>query len=187
MVWVFGNSHERVSIKDLDDVIYYHQKKQYTDQEFQRSRDLQREIQSGRIIKLDSKPEVKSSLPNDLSSPVSVGVSNPPINLHEIKNIVSEALAENKNEEPDFKKLLTNLIPMIAETVRQEISKITVTQQVVRESVQKQSEIIGPSYVPTIKTDNMKSNINTEERKISGNDVSGSLEALKRLKDLNKT
>ena len=44
MVWIFGNSHERILIKDLNDAIYFHQKKQYTDQEFEGSRDLQREI-----------------------------------------------------------------------------------------------------------------------------------------------
>jgi hypothetical protein len=181
MVWVFGNSQERVSIKDLDDVIYYHQKKQYTDQEFQRSRDLQREIQLGRIIKLDYKPEVKTSLPNDM--PLSTEEKQIPfINLSEIKNVVSEAIAENKSEELDFKKLITNIIPMIAETVRQEISKISVTQQVAtKESIQNKSEFIDPSYIPDIKTDNMKSSINIEGEAVEGSEVSSSLELLKKL------
>jgi hypothetical protein len=66
MVWVFGNSHERVPLKDLNDVIYFRQKKQFTDQEFESSKDLQKEIQKGRIIKLEHLPEIKGSMPENL-------------------------------------------------------------------------------------------------------------------------
>lgn len=42
MVRILGNSPERVRIKDLNDVIYYKQQKDYSDQEFEGSKDLQK-------------------------------------------------------------------------------------------------------------------------------------------------
>jgi len=44
MVSLIGNSPERVAISDPKDVIYYRQVKEYTDQEFDSSRDLKREV-----------------------------------------------------------------------------------------------------------------------------------------------
>ena len=50
MVRIMGNSTERVMIEDLGDVIYYKQIKEYTDQEFELSKALQREWKKTRSV-----------------------------------------------------------------------------------------------------------------------------------------
>lgn len=49
MVLVIGNTPQRVEIKDLGDCIYYKQQKIFTDAQYNRSQDLQREIQKGSL------------------------------------------------------------------------------------------------------------------------------------------
>lgn len=56
-VIVYGNSTKRVEIKDLDDCVYYKQQKVFTDAQYERSGDLQREIKSGRLVKLEHRNE----------------------------------------------------------------------------------------------------------------------------------
>jgi hypothetical protein len=183
MVWILGNSHERVAIKDLNDVIYYRQKKQYTDQEFEGSRDLQREIQKGRIIKLEHVPEIKGSLPDNLSERANQSVLSSSLELSEIKRVITEVVSEQQSG-VDIKELVTNLVPMIAEAVRQEVSKIQVNVGSVEQVVQKVSQTTfrDPGYIPDINTEGLKSNINIESQSISGQGMANSLELLKKLR-----
>jgi hypothetical protein len=180
MVWVFGNSHERVAIKDLGDVIYYRQKKQYTDQDFESSRDLQREIQKGRIIKLEHVPEIKGSLPDGLGNQQQN--QTPTIDLREMRRVITEVMGENRAGGVNLKDLVTGLIPVLTGVVREEISKIP-TGQVVGQggSVQSGQTSTGPEYIPTVSTEGMKSSIFIEGKQVEGAGVSDSLNALKNL------
>ena len=180
MIWVFGNSHERILIKDLNDAIYFHQKKQYTDQEFEGSRDLQREIQAGRIIKIDQKPEIKGSFPDKLGT-AQVGQAQT-LDLREMRRVITEVLSENKTDGVDIKDLVTSLIPIIAETVRGEISKIPAGQAVVQDTdTRARTKFEDPSYIPEVNTDGMKSNINIEGTSVDGSSMTTSLELLKKM------
>lgn len=182
MVWVFGNSHERVAIKDLNDTIYFRQKKQYSNQEFEGSKDLQREIQTGRIIKLEHLPEIKGSIPENL------GTSKPEqrnysIDLSEIRRVITEVVSEQKSDNVNVRDLVTNLVPIIAETVRQEVSKISIVQgsgSSSGASVQSNA-FIGPEYIPEISSVGMKSSISIEGQQVEDAGVSDSLNALRNL------
>lgn len=171
MVWIIGNSPTRIFLKDLDDIVYYRQKKQYTDQEYQRSKDLQKEIQLGHIIKLESRPDKCNSF-SDISE------SKITIDLNEIKRVVSEALESHKSG--NVKDFMTTMIPILTETVRQEIAKIPV-QIVGQTSYTETPSIELPSYVPNVETDDMKSNIKIEGKNVDDSDVSGSLNLLRKL------
>lgn len=62
MIKVLGNDTERVKLTDLNDVVYYKQEKIYSDDDYNRSRDLKRNIENGRLTKLsDIKKENTSS------------------------------------------------------------------------------------------------------------------------------
>ena len=181
MVWVFGNSNERVLLKDLNDVIYFRQKKQYTDQEFDSSKDLQREIKNGRIVKLEHKPEIKASLPDNIQAEQPPA---PKIDLQDIRRIVTEIVKEHKPEELDIKSLMMGMIPLIANTIQEEISKIPAQQVYVSgpgASTTSKSAYQDPAYVPDISSEGFKSNIQIEDTKVEGGGISGSLEALKKL------
>lgn len=184
MIYIFGNSHERVPIKDLGDVIYYRQKKQYTEQEFQKSRDLQREIQLGRIIKLDQQPEIRNSIPDNLTSPAPTGSVSNGADIHDIRRVITEVITEYKSNSSDTRDMLMGLIPLITDTVREEISKIPVQQVVVSQSGPSQSNkstFVGPEYIPDVNMDGLKSNVTIEGQNVSSEGVTDSLEALKRL------
>jgi len=49
MILVIGNTPQKVELKDLGDYIYYKQQKIFTDAQYNRSQDLQREIQKGSL------------------------------------------------------------------------------------------------------------------------------------------
>jgi len=178
MVWVFGNSSERIIIKDLNDVLYYRQKKQYTDTEFESSKDLQREIQKGRVIKLEHSPEVKSSLPDSIIPNSTPKIVTPTIDMSEVKRVIAEVISEQKTGGTDLKNLALILIPVIAETVRQEVSKVQIAQT---GPGTQQVQFEDPKYIPEVKIGELKSNINIEGKAVEGSGVSDSLEALKRL------
>ena len=179
MVWVFGNSHERVVIKDLNDVIYFRQKKQFSDQEFESSKDLQREIQKGRIIKLEHLPEIKGSIPDSGSLKASVQQT---IDLAGIRRVITEVISENAGM--DIQGLVTSFIPIIAETVRQEVLKVSEGLDL-RSSPGLNPAVTsiftGPEYVSEVKIENLKSNIKIEGQQLEGSGVSDSLNALRNL------
>jgi hypothetical protein len=253
MIRVLGNSPERIKINDLSDVIYYRQQKEYTDQEYENSRDLKREIDKGRVTLLErreslktqpmvvSEPvQVKQVIPSSISqedikkavSEVLSGLNRPAspaqvdtqdikkiildvmeeykkgnkIDTQEVKNAVSEVignmpaapevkqldpqeikkavaevLSEHQTENnPDLSSILLSMIPMIADAVRQEVARIQIVSS--HAVPQKTSSMFaGSEFIPTVSIEGMTSNVKGEERIASGGDVSGSLEALKRL------
>jgi len=206
MVWVFGNSSERIQLKDLNDVIYFRQKKQFTDQEYESSKDLKREIKAGRIVKLEYSPDIKVALPDNImlqqttvtskvdtqeirrviaEALVDQKPTNPQIDIKEILQAVPAFVKEHKTESLDIPSLVTSLIPIIAETVRQEIAKMP-NQTVYVQSGQQgsstsQSKFQDLAYVPEISSEGMKSSISIKDKTVEGSSVSGGLEALKKL------
>lgn len=228
MVRVLGNSHERVRVNDLNDVIYYRQQKEYTDQEFENSRDLKKEIDKGRVTLFERFQSLKTSSmtvsepilvkqvtpsidaqdikkiildilgdykkgekinTQEVKDAVSEALGNMPVapevkqlDPQEIKKVVAEVLSEHQTETgPDLSSVLLSMIPMIADAVRQEVARIQIVSS---HSVPQKasSAFVGSEFIPTISTEGMTSNVKGEERIASGGDVSGSLEALKRLK-----
>lgn len=179
MVRVLGNSPERVEIADLDDVIYYRQLKDYTDQEYEKSKDLKREIGKGRLAKIEVTTTLKGS--------VKVQDGAPNLNVADLKATLREILPEIKGNggvsEDSLKSAVREIAPLIVDMVRQEVSKMSVTG--VAAPVSKPgstSTFIGPEYIPDIKTDDMKESIKAKERDISADDVAGNLAALRALK-----
>ena len=57
MFLVLGNSATKIDLKDLGDVVYYKQQKTFSDSDYARSLDLQREIKSGRLLVLKQDQE----------------------------------------------------------------------------------------------------------------------------------
>jgi hypothetical protein len=168
MIQVLGNSPERVVINDLGDVVYFRQKKEYTDQEFNNSKDLQRAISERRLLQIETH-SVRSSLPETVGAePLRQATS---LNLNEIKRVVSDALTEQKQD-------VGNLVPMLISALRQEMAGMIVQRPGLIEPKKSYDE---PIYVPEIKMNNLKSNINIESKQVEGN-LSDSLEALKNLR-----
>jgi hypothetical protein len=63
MIKVMGASAERIPLKDLNENIYYRQKRIFSDVEFAKSIDLQRAIKSGKIVVLEESKDHKSDAP----------------------------------------------------------------------------------------------------------------------------
>jgi hypothetical protein len=61
MLQVIGNTPQRVELKDLGDYVYYKQQKVFTDAQYNRSQDLQREIQKGSLTILKRTEEKNGS------------------------------------------------------------------------------------------------------------------------------
>jgi hypothetical protein len=165
MIQVLGNSPERVVINDLGDVVYFRQKKEYTDQEFNNSKDLQRAISERRLLLIETH-SVRSSLPETVGAEPQRQAAT--LNLNEIKRVVSDALTEQKQNVGD-------LVPLLISAMRQEMSGMSIQRQVVQTKT-----MDDPTYVPEIKLDNLKSSINIESKK-SDENLSDALEALKNL------
>jgi len=187
MVRVIGNSPELVEIKDLNDVVYYRQVKDYTDQQYEQSKDLKREINKGRLAKID-----------EAASPLSIvevqgnhsntGNASSSWDVNDLKAALREMLPEIKGEgvsENALKGAMREVVPLIVEMVRQEVSKMTVTGVASSESKPRAttgSSFLGPEYIPNIEISNMKDSVNVKEREVSAGDVSDSLAALRALK-----
>lgn len=105
MVRVMGNSPERVKILDLSDVIYYRQQKEYTDQEFEGSRDLQKEIRKGRITVVERFQTMKPRPVESISEPVVVKQQSVGISSEDIKKAVMEAVAEIPKPQTSTKEI----------------------------------------------------------------------------------
>jgi hypothetical protein len=61
MFLVIGNTPQRVELKDLGDYVYYKQQKVFTEAQYIRSQDLQREIQKGSLSVLKRTAEASGS------------------------------------------------------------------------------------------------------------------------------
>lgn len=78
MVLVIGNSHEKIELKDLKDCIYWKQQKVYTDDQFERSPDLQRAWKKGSISILKKADDHVGSFNISTSSVSSSSPVSPP-------------------------------------------------------------------------------------------------------------
>jgi hypothetical protein len=178
LIRILGASYERIEIKDLGDIIYYQQQKEYTDQQVKASKDLRREIERGTVIKLKEMSSASTSLSeNAVYTPAVPSSSSSSLSLLDVKSAVTDSLKS-------VKEMIVSIGPIVAELVRQEISKLPsggVTVVQAGDAVKK-TEFISPEYIPTISTDGMTSNIDIKEKAVSGNDVADNLAALRKMK-----
>lgn len=177
MVRVLGNSHERVLLQDLKDVVYYKQIKEYTDQEFTTSKDLRREIQSCRLIVLEQASNIRGS--SETAGSPAERSQSPPVNIGDFKAALRELLPELKQEGPDLKGALREIAPLIVSMVRQEISGLKIQQQTTSPEA---SNFQGIEYIPVVSTEGMISNVQAKENKVSGDDAENALAALRKLR-----
>ena len=177
MIRVIGNSHERIPLPDLKDIVYYKQTKEYTDQEYTYSKDLKREIQGGRLIVLEQIQGIRGDVSNN---PVERPHTSP-VSLNDIKLALKEVLPEFKNDisEDSLKGAIREIAPLIVSMVRQEISSIRMTQQT-SETIK--PEFQGPQYIPSVSTEGMISNVKAKENRVSADGAEDALLALRKLK-----
>jgi hypothetical protein len=95
MIVVIGNSPKKISIPDLNDYIYYKQRKSFSDADRQRSRDLQKEIAKGTVIVVEQVPERSVTMAEGSTEMVAPAVQQPPNTdlldrLHRIESLLSE-------------------------------------------------------------------------------------------------
>ena len=176
---------ERVPIRDLGDVIYYKQSKDYTDEEYESSKDLKREISRGNLIKLSHYKSPRIAADD--------GGQNG-ITMNDVRQAVKEVMAQNQpgTRVPDepvnehvnehVNNALKNLIPNIVDTIRQEISSLAGRVGVVPGS-KVSREYVDPKYIPDVSIDGMTSKIKIESQESSGDDISSNLDALKNLQN----
>lgn len=178
MVRIIGNSPERVPISDLGDVIYYRQIKDYSDEEYKNSVDLKKAIRQGKVSKIEEKKSSRGSTeipghaaPNEQT----------PISIRDLKAAIRELIPEKKdNGSSNLVQAVREIGPMIADMVRQELSKISITTP--GQPITDISTFKGPEYIPDVSREGMIDSIEPEERKVSVDDVDENLAALRKLK-----
>ena len=175
MITIIGTSFEKILIKDLNDTIYYRQKKNYTDQQYEQSRDLQKEIRKGRITIYSSSSALANSEPDTMTE-VKTQSSGP--SLQEIRTIVKDSVSSSVSS---IKDMFPMMVDMVRKEISEKLSSITISGGNIISSGKK-STFKGPNYIPSINTDDLKSNVIAEKREVSGNSLSEGLAALKRLK-----
>jgi hypothetical protein len=181
-----GNSTERVPIKDLGDVIYYKQIKDVTDIELETSKDLNREIKTGRIILLEQNKAPKGSEDTPAHSGA---VPNNSLTISNLKAAMREMLPEFKGNgnEVDLK----GLVPLIQDAIRSEMAKLPLHQMSVSDGQIGQESgatFKDLTYVPTVNTNGMVSNVSAKETGVSSDSAMDALAALRKLNSIpNKT
>ena len=181
MVRILGNSIERVELKDMNDIVYYRQVKEFTDQECEDSKDLKKALQKGRLVKLDQNKASRGSGDSGIHQIIE---NHNLLNLMDLKTALREVLPEFKNNgvsENSVKNAMREVIPLFVDMVRQEISKISITKEEVKKTTSS-SKFVDPTYVPTISDTGLKSNIKVKEKEISGDSMAGNLAALRQFK-----
>jgi len=169
-----GNSSEKVSLKDLNDVIYYKQIKEYTDLEYEKSKDLKKDIAKGRLIILENSQSARASL-NNIQS-------NNNLSLLDIKAAVREALPHQQGvTEEGMKNAIREIATLVVNVVRQELSGMTANTIINNNKPEIQTSSI-PLYIPEISSTGMKSNIEAKKISVSGNEAEDALLALRKLK-----
>jgi len=182
MIRIIGNSPERVSIKDLDDVIYYRQIKDYTDDEYKNSRDLKKAVNNGKVSKIE-----ESKSPRGSSEISGYGKDQEsPINIKDLKAVLREMLPKN-NGSSDIAQAVREIGPLIADMVRQEMSRMPVVGTVQGVSSSIKNAFKGPEYIPDVNTDGMVSNVEADERTASADGVDENLAALRQLQNKSKS
>lgn len=180
MVRILGNSPERIRIHDLGDVIYYKQRKQYTDEEFESSKDLQKALKKGIVTKLDSFSMPRGS-DEDSNSDIIMKTQASAVNLEDIKRAVRDALPESTTSIAEtFKQALPELLTAVRNEISSIISNIPASRI---SNPELHKGFRGPEYVPDINTSNMISSIKPEERSVEEKEsISDSLAALRKIK-----
>jgi hypothetical protein len=185
---VIGNSPERVELADLQDVIYYRQLKEFSDQQFENSKDLRRALSKGHVIVVEQTKVSQGSGEIEghllIEPPKSVSINDLKIALREIL----PEIKENKNNsqgisEISLKNAIREIAPLIVDMVRQEVSKIGISKV----EDEKRSEVKSrgfqePTYVPDISDFGLKSNIRVKGQETSSDTMTDALKALKQLK-----
>lgn len=153
---------------DLGDTIYYRQVKEYTDQELESSKDLQKAIRDGRLAILNQEASGRGSIPE---GHVAVPVQG--INAQDLRRII--------REESSSRDSLKDVVPVLVDLIRQEFSGLS-RQGSVQQTLTERSTF-DPSFAPNVSTEGMKSNINLESREVNSDDVSLALVALRKLQN----
>lgn len=175
MVRLMGNSPERITLSDLGDVIYYKQVKDYSDQEFEKSRELKAAISSGKVVVLEkyasARPGVSVSAEGEKSSSV---------NIEDIKRAVREVMPETK-QSLSLKDMLADALPSFLNMVRQEVTSVIggAGRSVVAE--RRADTYVDPAYIPEVSTEGMVSKIEANNSQVSANNMNDALAALKNL------
>lgn len=179
-----GNSTERVPIKDLNDVVYYKQVKEYTDIEYETSRDLKKEINTGRLVILEQNKAPRGS---EDTKPHEVG-SNSSISISDLKAAIREVLPDLRNNSSvEMSSVAKELSPIIVDAIRQEMAKMSVQQggpYIKSDTVKDGPEFQDLVYVPAVSTAGMVSNIETKKTEISGDNANDALAALRKLNNI---
>lgn len=182
MVTVIGNSPERVEIDDLGEIIYYRQIKDFTDEEYKKSRDLKKAINKGSLSKIAEKKSPRGSL----EVPGHGKEQDSPISLKDLKAAIREILPKS-NGSSDIAQAVREIGPLIADMVRQEMSKISVVGTAQSTSSVMKSAFKGPEYIPDVNIDGMVSNVEADERTTSADEVNENLAALRQLQNKSKS
>jgi hypothetical protein len=177
MVRIMGNSTERIPIKDLNDVIYYRQIKQYSDVEYNMSKDLKREKIKGNIVVLEQNDGIRGSEMDLLRERVSSSI----ISAQDFKDAIREILPGIV--QPDMKGAVRDIAPLIVDVVRQELSKMTVNATSSTSAIADKSpaKFVGPEYIPTVSTEGFISNVEAKKSEVSSGATQDALAALRRL------
>jgi len=178
MYRIVGNSSERVVLSDLSDVVYYRQVKEITDDEFQNSKDLKREIQRGKISVLEKVQSMRPSAEVMVQTPDKVTVRG--LSSEDIKSVFREILPELKVPSVDTKSMVRELAPVISEIVRQELCRIG-PLSIPRGDPVRRTSYVDDVYVPTVNVEGLSSNIEAKVTEKSSDDVLDALKALKNM------
>lgn len=126
MIKVIGNSPQKITISDLQEVIYYKQVKIFSEDEYKGSKDLQRKIQQGLLTVLEESKEQRSSY----IPPTSVRVITSSQERRDVQDLVgyiksledkldkiqqASPAPENKSVDNDKLDLLLNKIHQLEE------------------------------------------------------------------------
>jgi hypothetical protein len=179
-----GSSPERVKIADIGDVIYYRQVKDYTDQTYDTSKDLQKAIQRGALTVIE-RTSTKTSIDTGHSNATVVQTAAPVIDMEAIKQAVREAMPKVSNTGESLKDIIPSLLNMIRQEMAASLANAPRTYS---DDQGKKTEgmFSGPEYIPTVTTEGMVSNIQVKGKEMSGEGVTSNLSLLRKLKQQSK-
>lgn len=237
MIKVSGAVTEIVPIPDLGDKVYYKQEKTYSEAQYHKSLDLQREIQRGRLRVISRTPEDYSNFkpPESVDMPEVPGATGASIEVSSLlEHIKSLEKKLEENSKPQEEKPIENpkqneLILKLMDKIEDLESKLAATPQADNtklleaierlekkkpdndnpEILQKLEDIVSRAptatggvpkdtrsakqieediYVPKIKVEDGTSHIKLKTRTVeSGSSVNSAAEALKKLRQKNKS
>ena len=190
MVRILGHSVERVPLRDLNDVIYYKQIKEYSDHEYEISKDLKREITKGRLVKLEQSPSIRAESSGgngnngNGTQPQAVTIHQSGVSIEDIKTAVREVLPEMNGKSvgaQDLRGAMMDILPHIMDAVRQEVSSKLSGLSLGTGVAKKTSTYVDPTYIPEIDTSGMVAKIKADEKNVSGSDMESALAALRNM------